>query len=363
MTFSISSLHVALGTSTAGTQHLEQFTPRGARAQAALQELRARAEPAVPATAARTNDSPASSPRSLDAAVSAAPSEADTRRAGQAIARLERAPLASADIARAAAADDSSYSDTDISEVARVRATALAPAAEAPARLTSAARTEAPDALDAVRLRERTVVREVAFSFDVVTQDGDHVNVSLDLTDSRTYSQLNARTNDGDRYRVQGFERSLERNVNITISGELDEAELAAIDKVSSQVVEIARDFLAHGGRTSLEQAAKLEIDSSELSSFALKLAQSSKRTVQATQFDGAHAAQRLARLDRRFAADLAGLGASLQKLITAPDPAVDTGTKAQLANKLLPHLLDTVPAEGRAEAATPVVETSAAAA
>jgi hypothetical protein len=233
----------------------------------------------------------------------------------------------------------------DISDAARQRAARSPVIATAPSRLTAGAGNGSAGALDSLRLREQTQVEQVAFSFEVVTRDGDRVSVKLDLTDARSSSRFDARSDNGDSVHLQQFERTLERNVSIRVSGELDDAELAAIDKVSSQVVEIARDFLENGGNGAVEKAAQLDIDSTELGSFALSLAQRVTRSEQSIRFDGHQAARSLARLDPQFGADITGLGDALKELLTRDDADVDGGTKAQLAQRLLPHLLGAVAA------------------
>ena len=202
-------------------------------------------------------------------------------------------------------------------------------------------RIERSEATDA-RLRTRTESITNSLSFEVVTRDGDRVQVQLDTADSRSSARLDVRGADG-ALRIASDERSSSRSVSISIEGSLDEGERAAIDALASDVVALANDFIEGDGASALKKAQSLQLDDS-LASFSLQLAQRSERTVQSAGYRGEHALAGLARADAGFAATVDAFAKGLREFVLPPaaaEPAaVDTGTRAQLLAGLLPALL-----------------------
>jgi hypothetical protein len=197
------------------------------------------------------------------------------------------------------------------------------------------------DATDA-RLRTRTESVTNSLAFEVVTRDGDRVQVQLDTSDSRSSARLDVRGPDG-ALRIASDERSSTRRVSIAIEGQLDDAERAAIDALASDVVTLANDFIEGDGAAALQRAQSLQLGDS-LASFSLQLAQRSERTVQAAGYRGEHALAGLARADAGFAATVDAFAGALRDFVLPPEPsepaAVDAGTRAQLLAGLLPALL-----------------------
>ncbi len=214
-------------------------------------------------------------------------------------------------------------------------------------------RIERPDgAAASVHTRTASVANSLAF--EVVTRDGDRVQVRLDSVDSSSSSRLDVRTAEGS-LRARSEERSSSRSVSIAIEGELDDSERAAIDALASDVVALANDFIEGDDAAALRRAQSLQLDDS-LASFSLQLAQRSERTVQTAGYRGEHGLAALARADAGFAATVDALAGKLREFVLAPPPreapAIDKGTRAQLLAGLLPSLFEPLDAALESSAA-----------
>ena len=234
----------------------------------------------------------------------------------------------------------------------------------------------APDSVTRVdheshaRLRASETINstEVKFDFEVTTQDGDKVKIIVDLLDSTTELKARGRDADGTRFRAHSSSSTTSRAVSIAVEGSLDDGELAAIDKLSSSVVDLAQRFLSGDDRGALDKALSLNFDSSELTTFALHLSQSQTQSVTRVKLRGDAALEGLAQLDSAFADQTKNIGDAIRGLIYQPNDDLDPATIAQVVAQLLPPLLgpvssdkdgDRPPVGSGADAAPAVVTTS----
>ena len=117
--------------------------------------------------------------------------------------------------------------------------------------------------------------RSEAFSLDVTTQDGDTVSIRFQSEASETAS-LGAFSDGNNSAVAFSLERNASSNFSFSIEGNLDEAELEALQNLIQDVNLIAEDFFGGDVQEAFEQAAEFELDRTELASLNLTLSQSS---------------------------------------------------------------------------------------
>jgi len=122
------------------------------------------------------------------------------------------------------------------------------------------------------------------FSFQLTTQDGDVVTINASALYAAQYEQASG-TRGGANVSTLSFESYEESQFSLSIEGELDEDELAAINDLLSSVNDLADEFYNGDMSVAFEKAMSLGFDSEEISGFALSLTQvKSVRAIQAYQ-------------------------------------------------------------------------------
>lgn len=124
------------------------------------------------------------------------------------------------------------------------------------------------------------------FSFQLKTQDGDTVVIKAsaargDKVSAGVVNYQNDYENySGGRYESQSFESN---HFHISVEGELDEDELAAINDLLSQVGDLSETFFAGDVEAAFEQALEIGFDESEIAKFSLNLRQEVVTKVETT--------------------------------------------------------------------------------
>lgn len=138
------------------------------------------------------------------------------------------------------------------------------------AKLNPVAPTEAVDSTVAAAMEYRE-----SFKLKLVTQDGDKVEI-----------RFNNREAAAAQVGEDGFSVATESRTGyqLKVKGELDDAEYAAIEKVLSQVGEVASNFYAGRLDEAFDLATELELDPSELARLDLNMQQSTRVEVQQYQ-------------------------------------------------------------------------------
>lgn len=118
-----------------------------------------------------------------------------------------------------------------------------------------------------------------SFSLNVRTQDGDNVTIRFSNNESSESSL--GYYNDGDGTSASSFsiDRSQSSNFQFSVSGDLDEGEIDALQELIQDINLIADDFFDGDVQSAFEQASEFQMDKSELSSMQLTL----KRTEEYT--------------------------------------------------------------------------------
>lgn len=128
---------------------------------------------------------------------------------------------------------------------------------------------------------ERFAAQAQSFELDITTRDGDKLHIAVAQA-SASYSQSSvAAASDGSASAVQVSSQSSSLQIaglQISVEGELDDEERAALTKLFGQVQELSDKFYAGDLQGAFDQALKLELDGSQLASLSLHLTQTSIR-------------------------------------------------------------------------------------
>ncbi len=140
-----------------------------------------------------------------------------------------------------------------------------------------AARLEVPDFLPAaistqVGYGNYEYGRARAFSFELITRDGDKVTIKA--TSSEGLAMEAGRVTRGANSGTINGSYSSSESFSLTVDGELNAEELAAINDLLGRVNDLAGQFFAGNLDVAFEQAMSLGYDEKQISSFALNLAQ-----------------------------------------------------------------------------------------
>jgi len=128
---------------------------------------------------------------------------------------------------------------------------------------------------------ERFAAQAQSFELDITTRDGDKLHIAVAQA-SASYSQSSvaaASNGNGSAVQVSSQSSSLQiAGLQISVKGELDDEERAALTKLFGQVQELSDKFYAGDLQGAFDQALKLELDGSQLASLSLHLTQTSIR-------------------------------------------------------------------------------------
>lgn len=128
---------------------------------------------------------------------------------------------------------------------------------------------------------ERFSAQAQTFDLQVTTRDGDKLRISVAQA-SASYAQNSvtaASDSSSSVAQVSSRSSSLQiAGLQISVEGELDDEERAALEKLFAQVQELSDKFYAGDLQGAFDQALKLELDGTQLASLSLNLTQTSVR-------------------------------------------------------------------------------------
>ena len=140
---------------------------------------------------------------------------------------------------------------------------------------------------------ERFAAQAQTFELNITTRDGDKLRIAVAQA-SASYSQTSvaaASNGSGSAVQINQQSSSLQMaGFQVSIEGELDDEERAALDKLFGQVAELSDKFYAGDLSGAFDQAMKLHLDGEQLASMSLQLTQT--RVRQATDAYSAVAEQ-----------------------------------------------------------------------
>lgn len=125
-------------------------------------------------------------------------------------------------------------------------------------------------------LNRSTFLRQDSIDLQLRTQDGDIINVSFLASQANTSRSRSSSFTNNDNQSVD-FSRSFSRSfsqteLQISVQGEIDAGELAALESLLNQAADIATAFFSGQDSEAFNQALALDIDSEEIAGFSLDL-------------------------------------------------------------------------------------------
>ncbi|MEZ5560384.1 MAG: hypothetical protein R3E86_17805 [Pseudomonadales bacterium] len=199
------------------------------------------------------------------------------------------------------------------------------------------------------RLRHLQASLETSLKLELKTRDGDVISLDFSQLDSLDKARFRGREHDGDRVRFEQSSRDSQRVVNMSVAGDLSEAEQAAVDQVLARVVEVANGFFGGSVGDALARLQDLEFDSGQLAEFSLKMSMS--RSVDVNRYyqsggghEGRHgdaALRQLAGRDGDVRQMLEFFADAQRSLIESASEVLDGESAVHMVKSLLPPLLD----------------------
>lgn len=126
--------------------------------------------------------------------------------------------------------------------------------------------------------------RQQNFEFELTTQEGDRVTISANSFAQLALASEQAQSG-GASYSGVSFQSSSDKEFALAVQGDLNKDELAAINQLLEQVVDLAGDFYSGDIGSAFAKAMELGYDSQQISEFSLDLSQTTQsRAVAAYQ-------------------------------------------------------------------------------
>ncbi len=124
-----------------------------------------------------------------------------------------------------------------------------------------------------------------SFSLKVRTQDGDNVTIRFANTESYESSLGYFSNGEGTSATAFSIDRSQKSSFQFSVTGDLDDDEISALQNLIQEINLIADDFFDGDVQAAFEQASEFEMDKTELASMRLTLKRSEEySTVSAYQ-------------------------------------------------------------------------------
>ncbi len=215
--------------------------------------------------------------------------------------------------------------------VSAIPRTAAPSAADLLRSAPQSVRSAATDAYDqAASFSSYSEHNETEFSLELRTREGDVVSLNFRQLDYRSSAQGNG---------ASVSEQGLERMVNMSVTGDLSDAEFAAIDRMLAQVTEEAASFFEGDLLATAARLTSLDFDSEQLASFALDFTRTSQIELTQVYTDSSQALSDLASRDSEVASLLEMLASTQRQLMEEARDLFDAPSAAKFARSLVPEL------------------------
>jgi len=126
----------------------------------------------------------------------------------------------------------------------------------------------------------KSISQSSMFNLTIQTQDGDKINIGLDQSSSNSIYNVQLSNGKGTNTELHSYSSSSSRGFNISVSGKIDEKEIAAIEELLSDVKSISDRFFNGDVEAAFTTGLKLGFNSKELVGFSLELNQNYSESV-----------------------------------------------------------------------------------
>ena len=195
---------------------------------------------------------------------------------------------------------------------------------------------------DFARYRSREVDKrfEANLSLDLRTQEGDTVTLDFSQLDVLEKSRFRGRTLDGGKVRDFEFNQSQDRLVNAELTGDLNDAERAAIGNVISTVIEVAQSFFRGDVGQAVAKLQSMDFQADQLAELSLNMSMSASVAVSSAYHNGDDRLHQLAGRDSDVSQALEFMASEQKRLLDLAQEELDPASAAKLVRTLLPTLL-----------------------
>lgn len=171
--------------------------------------------------------------------------------------------------------------------------------------------------------------QETSFSLELKTQEGDVISLSFQQAEFARMASAEG---------AFSLEAGFERVVNMSVTGELSEKELAAVDGLIAQVAEEASALFEGDLGAAAERLANIGFDGQTLASFALDFKQTSYQEVTRVYAPRAdHGLGELARQDSGVASLLDAIAQAHRQLVEGAKSLFGEADAARLGKAVVP--------------------------
>ncbi len=186
--------------------------------------------------------------------------------------------------------------------------------------------------------KERSL--KTSFEFELTTRDGDVITLDFEQLDTQGSLDFRGKTLDGQRVRDERYTEDTERAVKVDVTGALDDAEQAAIDKVIDAVISVAEKFFKGDMSGAVRTLKAMDFDSSELAELSLNLSMEASASYSRGYLKGADGVAGLKNRDAGVGQVLDFLATEQKRLVNMAKDVLDAPSAAKLVKTLLPPLL-----------------------
>lgn len=190
------------------------------------------------------------------------------------------------------------------------------------------------------RWMQTTKQAETRVEFSLRTLDGDEISFSFHQIDLEDVSRFKGNTEGGARGRNDDDYRMSHRLVRMEVSGDLSDAETAAIQKVFSSVVEVAQRFFTGDMAGAVQKLGAMEFDSSSLAELSLNMSMYQSVEVARAYQHEAGIMNDLRRAEGETAEFLQSLADETKRMIRLANEVLDAPSAVNIVKTLLQTLM-----------------------
>ncbi len=189
-----------------------------------------------------------------------------------------------------------------------------------------------------VQNRERSI--ESSFSLELNTREGDRVTLNFNLLELFSKSSARGVTQGGDRVKFSQIEGIQQRNLDVSIQGDISEQEQQAIDDLLNGVVKVANKFFHGDLRAALERLGDIQFDTQQLSDFSLDLSVEKRRQVNRAFLGDGGEVERFVSRNKGISQMMKVLVNDQQQLLEAARTRFDERSSVKLVRELFMPLV-----------------------
>lgn len=190
------------------------------------------------------------------------------------------------------------------------------------------------------KLKDFSASTESTLKLELETREGDRVVLDFSQIDALRRTSFRGVDEDGGRVRFKETAESLERLVNIEVTGDISEEERAAIEALFDRVLEVANAFFQGSSKAALDKIRGMEFDSGTLLDFSLQMSQTRNAEALRSYRNDDAGLDKLVARDRDVTRSLEYLAESQRTLVEEAKALLDDRSAAKMVRELLPAML-----------------------